>query len=123
MNYDKLVRRTANVFPLPNDKKLILTHLRHLRNEMVHDLEGSPTPQSMFMLLRCVHGMLHFCLASCNEFDNSSELFSYLDLSQDKDRLKMEIRLRKKRLKQIESEEATDATPTGRSSQEHFRVE
>ncbi|TWT56591.1 hypothetical protein [Allorhodopirellula solitaria] len=127
MNYDRLIKRTVNAFAHPNEKKTILAHLRILRNQMIHDLRGATTPQSMFMLLRCVHGLLFFCLRTCTQFKNVSELHTFLDLPSDGDRLKTDIRLRKMKLKQLSADrQNSDAVVEHEHKSrgpEHIRIE
>ena len=104
MNYDTLVRRASNVFNRREEKRVILTHLRSLRNRMTHDLDDDFGDASSFMLIRVIHGLFHYHLHSCTFFRSVDEFFDYLDLPTDKNKLKRSIQLRDRALDEILAE-------------------
>ena len=99
VNYDKLVRRTIFIWKESALMRLILEHLRDVRNDTIHDLRVHNEQSTCFyQLLAMVHQMIIFHFQFSGEFKNFSEAGEFLQLSKDPQSLRSEIRRREKAL-------------------------
>jgi hypothetical protein len=87
--YDLLVERMVRLFPDHEDSREIANHLRLRRNQTVHSAHNiSREANSILTQIETFASQaIFFYLNNAAKFDSQRELFDFLDLSLDQQRL------------------------------------
>jgi hypothetical protein len=97
--YDTTVKRAASLFTPLEPRRSVLQHLRVYRNGMAHS--GRETELGELLVAQAkgfVEELFNFHLAQGRFFASFDEACQFLDFPEDNDRLRRQIRLRKRAL-------------------------
>jgi hypothetical protein len=107
--YDLLVDRGSFIWRERQEARVLLEHLRQVRNDVVHHLRSPEEANTcVFQLLGFVHALLWFHLQAAGEFASLSEAGQFLHLSKDRGSLQKQIRIRQLALKHFAKDVAAD---------------
>lgn len=103
-SHEQTVRRTAFLYEDRDLHKLVLEHLRRLRNRSIHDGETSVDEQTcLYQLKRYVEDLFEFLLRSKREFNSLAEAGDFLALPYQCDEIQDKLAALNKKSKMLRS--------------------
>lgn len=98
MNYGILVKRAASVFKDRKAYELILSSLRLVRNSVAHEMRSDFEAHSANKLFWIVNQVLAYHLSVSKTIGSKHDAFAFLDLPNDPEMIRREIKLREKKM-------------------------
>lgn len=103
-DYRRLIDRASKIFYDHQEYVEILQHLRHRRNQLIHEAEDAPVSETIvYQAKHIVEELIRFALANRIGFRNRQEMAEFLDLPTQELELKRRIALAEKALEFLRS--------------------